>query len=27
QAGSDEYVADFSDNNAIAYGLKLGYKF
>ncbi|WP_249444111.1 hypothetical protein, partial [Acinetobacter baumannii] len=24
---SDEYVADFSDNNAIAYGLKLGYKF
>ncbi|WP_457970422.1 OmpP1/FadL family transporter [Acinetobacter calcoaceticus] len=27
QAGSDEYVAEFSDNNAIAYGLKLGYKF
>ncbi len=27
QAGGDEYVADFSDNNAIAYGLKLGYKF
>ena len=27
QAGSDQYVADFSDNNAIAYGLKLGYKF
>ncbi|WP_438830351.1 hypothetical protein, partial [Acinetobacter baumannii] len=23
----DQYVADFSDNNAIAYGLKLGYKF
>ncbi|RJN75763.1 OmpP1/FadL family transporter, partial [Acinetobacter baumannii] len=27
QAGSDQYVADFSDNDAIAYGLKLGYKF
>ncbi|WP_151964358.1 OmpP1/FadL family transporter [Acinetobacter oleivorans] len=28
QAGSDDYyVAEFSDNNAIAYGLKLGYKF
>ncbi|WP_343569628.1 outer membrane protein transport protein [Acinetobacter sp.] len=27
QAGSDQYVAEFSDNNAIAYGLKLGYKF
>jgi len=27
QAGTDQYVADFSDNNAIAYGLKLGYKF
>jgi long-chain fatty acid transport protein len=27
QAGGDEYVAEFSDNNAIAYGLKLGYKF
>lgn len=27
QAGGSEYVADFSDNNAIAYGLKLGYKF
>ncbi|MFH4077249.1 hypothetical protein WAI85_19540, partial [Acinetobacter baumannii] len=26
-AGSDQYVAEFSDNNAIAYGLKLGYKF
>ena len=25
-AGGD-YVADFSDNNAIAYGLKIGYKF
>lgn len=25
-AGTD-YVADFSDNNAIAYGLKIGYKF
>ena len=27
QAGGDQYVAEFSDNNAIAYGLKLGYKF
>ena len=27
QAGGSEYVADFSDNNAIAYGLKIGYKF
>lgn len=27
QAGGSEYVADFSDNNAIAYGLKLGYRF
>lgn len=27
QAGSDQYLAEFSDNNAIAYGLKLGYKF
>jgi len=27
QAGTDQYVAEFSDNNAIAYGLKLGYKF
>ncbi|WP_089603910.1 outer membrane protein transport protein [Acinetobacter piscicola] len=27
QAGTSQYVADFTDNNAIAYGLKLGYKF
>ncbi|QOW45290.1 MULTISPECIES: long-chain fatty acid transporter [Acinetobacter] len=27
QAGGSDYVAEFSDNNAIAYGLKLGYKF
>ena len=27
QAGGSEYVAEFTDNNAIAYGLKLGYKF
>jgi long-chain fatty acid transport protein len=27
QAGGSEYVADFSDNDAIAYGLKLGYRF
>lgn len=27
QAGTSGYVADFSDNNAIAYGLKLGYRF
>lgn len=27
QAGGDQYVADFSDNDAIAYGLKLGYRF
>ena len=27
QAGTDSYVAEFSDNNAIAYGLKIGYKF
>lgn len=27
QAGGSEYVADFNDNNAIAYGLKMGYKF
>ena len=27
QAGTNAYVADFSDNNAIAYGLKLGYRF
>ncbi|MFC2994789.1 outer membrane protein transport protein [Acinetobacter sichuanensis] len=27
QAGGSDYVADFSDNNAIAYGLKIGYKF
>ena len=25
--GSDTYVAEFEDNNAIAYGLKLGYRF
>ena len=25
--GSNTYVADFEDNNAIAYGLKLGYRF
>ena len=27
QAGTNAYVADFSDNHAIAYGLKLGYRF
>jgi long-chain fatty acid transport protein len=27
QAGTNEYVASFEDNNAIAYGLKIGYKF
>ena len=27
QAGTDQYVADFQDNNAIAYGLKIGYRF
>ncbi len=27
QAGSNEYVAKFEDNNAIAYGLKIGYRF
>lgn len=27
QAGGNDYVAKFEDNNAIAYGLKIGYKF
>ena len=27
QAGTDAYVAEFTDNNALAYGLKIGYKF
>ncbi|TCB78506.1 OmpP1/FadL family transporter [Acinetobacter sp. ANC 4173] len=27
QFGTSNYVADFSDNDAIAYGLKLGYRF
>ncbi|RZF52131.1 long-chain fatty acid transporter [Acinetobacter halotolerans] len=27
QAGSNDYVAKFEDNNAIAYGLKIGYRF
>ena len=27
QSGTNEYVASFEDNNAIAYGLKLGYRF
>ncbi|MCL9676024.1 outer membrane protein transport protein [Acinetobacter sp. ACZLY 512] len=27
QAGSSDYVAEFSDNHAIAYGMKIGYKF
>lgn len=27
QAGGNEYVAEFSDNKAMAYGLKLGYRF
>lgn len=27
QNAGNDYVADFSDNNAIAYGLKIGYKF
>lgn len=27
QAGSNDYVATFEDNYAIAYGLKIGYKF
>ncbi|MEB6478675.1 OmpP1/FadL family transporter [Acinetobacter vivianii] len=27
QAGSDYYVAEFSQNHSIGYGLKLGYKF
>ncbi|NHB57681.1 OmpP1/FadL family transporter [Acinetobacter shaoyimingii] len=27
QAGTPAYVAEFKDNNAIAYGLKIGYKF
>ena len=25
--GSDTYVAEFEEDNAIAYGLKLGYRF
>ena len=25
--GSDTYVAEFNDNDALAYGLKIGYKF
>ncbi len=27
QAGTENYVAEFKNNNAIAYGLKIGYKF
>ncbi|TCB52679.1 long-chain fatty acid transporter [Acinetobacter sp. ANC 4779] len=27
QAGGNEYVANFEDNNAIAYGMKIGYRF
>ncbi|ENV75842.1 OmpP1/FadL family transporter [Acinetobacter ursingii] len=27
QFGTSEYVADFTDNHAIAYGLKIGYRF
>ena len=27
QAGGDGYVAEFKDNDAMAYGLKIGYKF
>jgi len=27
QYGTDAYVAEFKDNNAIAYGLKMGYRF
>ncbi|MCH7394878.1 outer membrane protein transport protein [Acinetobacter dispersus] len=27
QAGGNDYVAEFEDNKAIAYGLKIGYKF
>ena len=27
QAGGDDYVAKFEDNHAIAYGLKMGYRF
>ncbi|XID74359.1 long-chain fatty acid transporter [Alkanindiges sp. WGS2144] len=27
QAGTNAFVADFTDNHAIAYGLKLGYRF
>lgn len=27
QSGTNEYVASFEDNNAIAYGLKMGYRF
>ena len=27
QAGGSEYVADFNSNDALAYGLKIGYKF
>jgi long-chain fatty acid transport protein len=27
QAGGSDYVAEFEDNNALAYGLKIGYKF
>lgn len=27
QAGGSEYVANFTDNDALAYGLKIGYRF
>ncbi|MDR9778389.1 hypothetical protein RJJ65_38265, partial [Rhizobium hidalgonense] len=27
QAGTNQFVADFQDNHAVAYGLKLGYRF
>ncbi|NIE97272.1 long-chain fatty acid transporter [Acinetobacter sp. Tr-809] len=27
QAGGNDYVADFQDNKAIAYGMKIGYRF
>lgn len=27
QFNTDNYVADFTGNNAIAYGMKIGYKF
>lgn len=27
QSGSSEYIADFNDNTALGYGLKIGYKF